>query len=711
MNWNTIRAHNWNTTNQNNPDELYEKGIKYLKGELKYTEYSQRFRERMSFYKLRITDDTEELVIEDNDIPPFYQNTFYNGPLPVIYTVVRPSQKERKINEIFEQITNHALNPNTLYQRVIEAKLLGINRDTVAKFLKNKYIVRNLSQQPITPVIRSFRPSFPFEYWQMDLIDFHKDSHKNKGYSYILVIIDIFSKFIYLYPIKDKTTISVRNVLQRIFLSGDIPMKLGSDRGPEFTGKELEPLLKHFGVNLIIGKPYSPQTQGFVENKNKQIKQSIAMYISKYKVDAYYDMLDSIAFAINNLKHSVTKLSPMEVHRGRKLGVTGFFNAIDTVEYSQDREYSKKEYEKVVEIQKQLHNKRVEIVRKRIFETADKREEKERRNKPHFEVGDFVHLTTYTLSTDKTKLYPLQIYFTIKVENGKLKKIKLENPLYHISMDTGQKVFTKGIKAMPTSMYPSILKKTVKWKFKGWPSVIPVKRRNVFVITKRTMDKRYKLAYVDHSSDNKWTIYRHTAIKDKKFSDLFHSNELFKIQREDLEMSYTTPTRPDFGFLPSYLKTPVSIMDKQTQQVIYKPVIFASIRFGGKVTVENVEQLFKKRQKETWSAYKSRITKSLNLPNRQTLSNVQQIPAEKQVRVIYGWEHNDDKKYHPYEAYLLGFDDKNPSDNFYQILGKFNNERTIHKLILHPKNYKKTNGISLKPFWYFLSSTDPSDWN
>ena len=74
---------------------------------------------------------------------------------------------------------------------------------------------------------------FPFEHWQMDLIDMSREDLRiaNKSYTWIIVIIDIFSKFVYIHPIVNKEPNTVSAVLEKIFLSGDIPKKIQHDDG------------------------------------------------------------------------------------------------------------------------------------------------------------------------------------------------------------------------------------------------------------------------------------------------------------------------------------------------------------------------------------------------------------------------------------------------------------------------------------------------
>ena len=69
------------------------------------------------------------------------------------------------------------------------------------------------------------------EIWTADLMDVHRFARVNRGYKYILVVLDVFSRYAWARPLKTKTGTEVANVFQGIFQEGRIPAKLWTDRG------------------------------------------------------------------------------------------------------------------------------------------------------------------------------------------------------------------------------------------------------------------------------------------------------------------------------------------------------------------------------------------------------------------------------------------------------------------------------------------------
>ena len=69
---------------------------------------------------------------------------------------------------------------------------------------------------------RSMKGFSKDEIWCADLVDMQAFSSFNKGFKYILTVIDIFSKYVWVIPIKDKTATSVTKAFEKI-ISDRIP--------------------------------------------------------------------------------------------------------------------------------------------------------------------------------------------------------------------------------------------------------------------------------------------------------------------------------------------------------------------------------------------------------------------------------------------------------------------------------------------------------
>ena len=73
------------------------------------------------------------------------------------------------------------------------------------------------------------------DIWSADLVDMQQLKSYNHGFRYILNVIDVFSKFVWSVPIKDKTGKTITNAFQSIVkTSKRKPTKLSVDNGSEF---------------------------------------------------------------------------------------------------------------------------------------------------------------------------------------------------------------------------------------------------------------------------------------------------------------------------------------------------------------------------------------------------------------------------------------------------------------------------------------------
>lgn len=496
-----VQGHKW-------PDKLYDMGVFYLKhnklpDELQSKEYhvQHTFKKRMKQYTLNKDD---KLIY--NHITQ--SNLFNTGNTETMtYIVVKQSEKIDIIKKYMNEPMSCALGIHSLFDK-IKRKYLGITRLDVQNALnKDTALNVSLANDMKQPTIKSFRPLYPFQHWQMDLIVLDTDDLKkanrydeNIEYSYILVIIDIFSKYTYIYPCKDRKGITISKWLLKLFLSGDIPHILHSDNGSEFDNKYVKDVCEQFNVRIIHGPAHRPQTQGFVENKNKQIKKLIVYFMIKFNTYQYYDYLDRIAFSLNNTKNSVIGYTPMQIHRGRNIMLNNPFQDEDIkdvkFEYNSSIDYPSHFHETT-----KSYETRTEIVRNKLDDVANKREKNEVIKQKEFNLHDIVQIFSYVKDDDG--IIPIQISKKVDGEY-----IPIENPLKH------------GSNPIKDLQKYRILSKIMLKTNKLFPQKFQI-------IEKDTTRKRYKLISYPNRD---YKIHLVTKFKNSKpyHSDFFYGSQLFK---------------------------------------------------------------------------------------------------------------------------------------------------------------------------------------
>ena len=101
---------------------------------------------------------------------------------------------------------------------------------------------------------------------QMDIVDMTRNPveiSEDKLYRYVLVVLDVFSRFIFLRPFQSKSSTEVASVVMQIFSDVGPPKIIQTDQGTEFKGV-VEQVMNKLKVKIIHSRPYHPQSQGKV---------------------------------------------------------------------------------------------------------------------------------------------------------------------------------------------------------------------------------------------------------------------------------------------------------------------------------------------------------------------------------------------------------------------------------------------------------------
>lgn len=143
------------------------------------------------------------------------------------------------------------------------------------------------------------------------------------GYMY-LVIIDAYSKWVDIFPMRSITTINTIEILYGIFARYGLPSLIVSDNATTFTSGEWKNFLSRNGVNQITSPPGHPQSNGMAENAVKNFKS----FVTKILHDpANRKMSVQVAIAkylitYRNVEQCTTGEAPAKLLMGRKLKIS-----------------------------------------------------------------------------------------------------------------------------------------------------------------------------------------------------------------------------------------------------------------------------------------------------------------------------------------------------------------------------------------------------
>jgi len=117
-----------------------------------------------------------------------------------------------------------------------------------------------------------FKPSMIIHSWEAveaDLASFPT----RRGFSYLLVVVDVFSRFVMVEPLKNAETETIVAALRRMFTTTVYPLLLSYDHGTEFA-RVLE-WLKTKGVRAVQGPTASERITGAVEAIIRSLRRNI----------------------------------------------------------------------------------------------------------------------------------------------------------------------------------------------------------------------------------------------------------------------------------------------------------------------------------------------------------------------------------------------------------------------------------------------------
>ena len=172
------------------------------------------------------------------------------------------------------------------------------------------------------PVIKKFEKikiylQFKDNIWGVDLADMQSLSRKNKGIKYLLCAIDLYSKYAFVVPLKDKKGISIVNGFNKIIKqSNRKPNKIWVDQGGDFYNNVFKKWL--LDNDIIMYSTYNEGKSVVAERFIRTLKNNLYKHMTATGKNVYYDVLDDLVNKYNNTKHSTIKMKLIYVRDNNK---------------------------------------------------------------------------------------------------------------------------------------------------------------------------------------------------------------------------------------------------------------------------------------------------------------------------------------------------------------------------------------------------------
>ena len=176
-----------------------------------------------------------------------------------------------------------------------------------------QYVKELLRKAPKTYERRRTYVNSVGDIYSIDLADVSMFSHQNKGIHFLCCIIDVYSRYAWVFPIKNKTGETLTKTFEKL---KNYPKNLWADRGTEFLNKDFKTFCEKHNINIY--HTYGNSKASYIERFIRTLKNKIQSYQLEHASNKYIDGLKDIVDEYNNSIHSSIKMKPVDVFNDKK---------------------------------------------------------------------------------------------------------------------------------------------------------------------------------------------------------------------------------------------------------------------------------------------------------------------------------------------------------------------------------------------------------
>ena len=181
----------------------------------------------------------------------------------------------------------------------------------------------------------------PEDAMQIDLLP---NLPTSGGYQTVMTAIDIFSRYLFAYPLIEATATNVAKVIIDIMTKHSyLPTTLITDKGSAFTSTIIAEITQILGITLKCATTKHPQTIGKLERTHASLKTNLKMASGEYRRQ-WHKYLPLAVLNYNTTYHSSIGCEPSKVFHGRipfnvldhKLGNNPNKNFMPTTDFAEE---------------------------------------------------------------------------------------------------------------------------------------------------------------------------------------------------------------------------------------------------------------------------------------------------------------------------------------------------------------------------------------
>ena len=278
-----------------------------------FTKHEQRIQ------KFKETGDTNYVYKNELDKACFVHDAAYSDSKDLTKRTVADKILKNKAFDIAKDPKYDGYQTGLAFMvyKFFDSKVASPDKKSIGSGAKLTSQNEQLAEELHKPIIRKFKKrkvysAFKDNIWGADLADMQLLSKYNKGIRFLLGAIDIFSKYAWVVPLKDKKGISIAKAFQIILKQSNRKSnKIWVDKGSQFYNAYFEKWLRDNNIAM-----YSTHNEGksvAAERFIRTLKSKIYKYMTSISKNVYIDKLDQIVDEYNNTYYTTIKMKPDDV--------------------------------------------------------------------------------------------------------------------------------------------------------------------------------------------------------------------------------------------------------------------------------------------------------------------------------------------------------------------------------------------------------------
>jgi hypothetical protein len=230
-------------------------------------------------------------MTEEKEVEAYLERIYYDTKHPGAYTGAH------KLYEIVRKDGTFSVSLARIKRWLRSQEAYTLHRRVHYKFKRRRVVVSGIA-----------------DMYDADLSDVQNLSGHNNGTMYLLIVIDVFSRFLWVVPLKAKRAIDVIKALTVVFSEGKKCNSLRTDKGREFNNRWVKTYLAKEKINYFVTQNEDTKAN-YAERVIRTLKNSMFRYFTKHQTYRYLNVLQQLVNSYNNRPHSsLFGLSPSEVN-------------------------------------------------------------------------------------------------------------------------------------------------------------------------------------------------------------------------------------------------------------------------------------------------------------------------------------------------------------------------------------------------------------